>query len=787
MKHYPKAELIALLILSGIIPQAIHAEASKLKADQVTGVIFENVRIFNGTSDQLSESSNVLVVGNAIKAISADPITDPPEMVVTRIQGGGRTLMPGLIDNHVHIFMSANSEKQLIDPKTNPESLQTRAAEEAKDMLLRGFTTVRDLGGPIFDLKRAIDLGKNIGPRIYPSGAMISQTSGHGDFRTPHERSRRFGGKVSLAELLGVSFIADGRDEVLTATRENLRGGASQIKVMAGGGVSSAYDPLDVAQYSLDEMKAAVEATDDWGTYVTVHAYTPKAVRRAIEAGVKCIEHGQLLDEPTFQLLGEKGVWLSLQDLDEAHESRSESVRAKNRVVVQGTDNAFKWAKKYNVKLAWGTDLLLSPELNKNQSSDILKLKKWFKPAEVLKLVTHDNAELLTLSGPRNPYPGKLGIVEPEALADLILVNGDPIANLELVTDPAKNFLVIMKDGKIYKDISATTSHKPVGGDKQTQIPVAPVVESQINQDELLPTIVPLGEVTMTADIVYSTIMGFRPLRLDLYAPAQNSSPKPLVVFVHGGGWTTGHKRTTASYKDFPGVLANLARRGFVVASMEYRLSGEAPYPMAVQDVKTAIRYLRKQNRRYAINPDKVAVWGASAGAHLAAMTAFTCGDKSFEPIIYETRKTSDCVQAFVGWFGPYDIDLMIKQTFGSHQAATSKDPNTEMAGSLAFFHCTEKGCPSEMLVQASPINYVDPKDPPTLLIHGTADKLVASNQTEFLAAKMRKTSTPVEVVMIEGVDHGWRGASLAETQKASQEALEKTFAFLDKRFGTNH
>ena len=147
---------------------------------------------------------------------------------------------------------------------------------------------------------------------------MISQTSGHGDSRQPSERLRRFGGEISKGELLGISFIADGRDEVLTATREDLRAGASQIKVMAGGGAASAYDPLDVAQYTLDEMTAAVQAADDWGTYVTVHAYTPKAVRRAVQAGVKSIEHGQLLDEATIKLLGEKGIWLSLQALDEA-------------------------------------------------------------------------------------------------------------------------------------------------------------------------------------------------------------------------------------------------------------------------------------------------------------------------------------------------------------------------------------------------------------------------------------------------------------------------------------
>jgi imidazolonepropionase-like amidohydrolase len=204
--------------------------------------------------------------------------------------------------------MSANSQAEMLNPKASFESLEKKAIEEAKLMLLRGFTAVRDVGGPVFGIKRSIDSGKTLGPRIYPSGAMISQTSGHGDFRMPSDRSRRFGGQITRGELMGIGFIADGRDEVLTATREDLRAGASQIKVMAGGGAASAYDPLDVAQYTLDEMKAAVEAADDWGTYVTVHAYTPKAVGRAIEAGVKCIEHGQLLDEATMKLLNEKGV-----------------------------------------------------------------------------------------------------------------------------------------------------------------------------------------------------------------------------------------------------------------------------------------------------------------------------------------------------------------------------------------------------------------------------------------------------------------------------------------------
>ncbi len=419
-------------------------------AGEGSTVLFAHVNVFDGKSASIQKDVSVLVEGNKIAAIQAGIVQVPEGATV--IDGRGRTLMPGLIDNHVHIFMSGSSQAEMLAPDATFEMLEQTASNEATKMLFRGFTSVRDVGGPVFGVKRMIDSGKIVGPRIYPSGAMISQTSGHGDFRMPNDRAHRFGGAITKGELLGVGFIADGRDEVLTATRENLRAGASQIKVMAGGGAASAYDPLDVTQYTLDELKAAVEAADDWNTYVAVHAYTPKAVRRAVEAGVKCIEHGQLLDEETMKLLAEKGVWVSLQSLDEAPPTALEAVRQKKHLVVEGTANAFTWAKKYKVKLAFGTDLMFDSKQMTKQNTDMLKLREWFSPAEVLKLMTHDNAELLALSGPRNPYPGKLGVIEVGALADMILVAGDPIANLELVADPVKNFVVIMKDGKIYKN-----------------------------------------------------------------------------------------------------------------------------------------------------------------------------------------------------------------------------------------------------------------------------------------------------------------------------------------------
>ncbi|MGL5115983.1 MAG: amidohydrolase family protein, partial [Beijerinckiaceae bacterium] len=251
-------------------------------------IVFRNIRVFDGKSPQLKAGMMVVVESGKITSVSAGSAAVPAGATV--IDGAGRTLMPGLIDAHAHITMSASSMGDLTDDNVPPATVSQRAEAEAEATLMRGFTAVRDMGGPVFPLKKSIDSGNTKGPRIWPSGATVSQTSGHGDGRLPSEPSRRFTGHISRAEKLGATFIADGRDEVLTATRENLRFGASQIKVMAGGGAATLYDPLDVTQFTADEVLAAVQAAEDWGTYVTVHAYTTRAVRRAVEAGVKCVE-----------------------------------------------------------------------------------------------------------------------------------------------------------------------------------------------------------------------------------------------------------------------------------------------------------------------------------------------------------------------------------------------------------------------------------------------------------------------------------------------------------------
>ena len=413
--------------------------------------VFDNVRIFDGTA--LTAPMNVLVEGNRIVRISAEPID--ADATATRIAGNGRTLMPGLIDVHWHTFMARPS---MALASTAPFSFITLlAGAEAEATLMRGFTSVRDLGGPAFGLKLAIDSGVATGPRIWPSGAMISQTGGHGDFRMLSEIPAT-PDRLSNPERLGMSAIVDSPDEVRKRTREQLLQGATQIKLTVGGGVSSPYGPLDTVQLSVPEIRAAVEAAADWGTYVTVHAYTPEAMRNAIEAGVKVIDHGQLADEATAKLMAETGTWWSLQpflDDENANQQPDATRQASSAAVRAGTDNAYRLARKYGIKVAFGTDILFDAARAARQGAQLETMTRWYEPAEVLKMATADNAALLALSGRRNPYPGKLGVVEAGALADLLLVDGDPIADIALLSDPAKNLLVIMKDGRIFKNMLA--------------------------------------------------------------------------------------------------------------------------------------------------------------------------------------------------------------------------------------------------------------------------------------------------------------------------------------------
>ncbi len=331
------------------------------------------------------------------------------------------------------------------------------AAKSNEKAILRGFTTVRDVGGNVFSLAKLTDAGVYDGPRIFPSGPAISQTSGHTDFRPGTAVPVEIDAPLIYMERIGHVMVADGVPEVLKRTREALRMGASQIKINSGGGVSSSFDPLDVTQFTIAETEAAVAAARDWHTYVATHTFTDEATQRAVNAGVISIEHGHLLTEKTLRLMKKKGAYLSMQpilDDDDAIQFPEGSFsRMKYIQVTEGTDRVYSLAKKVGVKTVFGTDTLFDPALAEKQGKQLAKLSRWYTPVEALRQATSTAGELLALSGPRNPYPdGALGVIKEGAYADLILVNGNPLEDLKLVANPEDNFDFIMKDGKIYKN-----------------------------------------------------------------------------------------------------------------------------------------------------------------------------------------------------------------------------------------------------------------------------------------------------------------------------------------------
>jgi imidazolonepropionase-like amidohydrolase len=436
----------ACLIALTAYPAAVFGAEEKPKPQ----ILFTNVNVFDGKSEELAEGMNVLVEGNLIKKVSTDPIEAEGAEV---IDGGGRTLMPGLADTHVHLGFASLPEAQLFTGR--PGYNYIYSAGDAEAMLMRGVTAVRDMAGDVFGLKQAIDEGRVSGPRIYPSGSMISQTAGHGDFRLPNQDNPRFGGPRPYWMKLGYSRLADGASEVLAAARENLRNGASQIKLAAGGGYGSPADPLLGNQFTFEEIKAAVDTAADWQTYVTIHAYHPSSINRAIDAGVKDIGHGQLLDEKTLRRMADKGVFLSTQPFTVCNEAQlSDFSNEKLAIVCKGTAFVYETAKKIpNLKVTYGTDLFFVPQdVFAEQTKMMERLLKWYEPVDILRMATGTASELFKMSGLRNPYTeGDLGVVKEGAYADLLIVDGDPLEDLKAVTDQ-DNLRIIMKDGKIYKN-----------------------------------------------------------------------------------------------------------------------------------------------------------------------------------------------------------------------------------------------------------------------------------------------------------------------------------------------
>ena len=487
-----KKLMVTLSILALVMGFALPAVAVDIPSE-VT--LIKNVNIFDGKSEKLLMGYDVLVVKNLIKKIAKDikiantyeidvktggykavasggnmcldalqhphitvSVYEPEksikkEVKVKVIDGKGRTLIPGLIDAHWHTTYAYTPAQILLMNQGDMAEVAIISMTGAKETLLRGFTTVRDTGGNPFAIKKLIDSGKYPGHRILPSGPFMSPTAGHSDFYSRMD-SPRDKSHMNYWEQNMMSMTSDGVDEVRLRTRDMLRYGATQIKICTGGGVSSVFDPLDVDEYSVDEIKAVVEEAANYNTYVTSHVMTDRGVRRSIEAGVMCIEHGFFASEKTLKLMKKKGAWLDPQPIELEDMVWDNPIsQAKFEQVTAAADRIFSLAKKVGVNIAFGTDQLLDASKAYQQSINLVRLGKWFSPYEAMKIATSENARLLEMSGPRHPYQeGPLGVVKEGAYADLIIVDGNPLENLDLVGDPGKNFVLIMKDGKIYKN-----------------------------------------------------------------------------------------------------------------------------------------------------------------------------------------------------------------------------------------------------------------------------------------------------------------------------------------------
>ncbi|RLA26408.1 MAG: amidohydrolase family protein [Gammaproteobacteria bacterium] len=414
--------------------------------------LITGARIFDGVSDTLIEGQDVLVRDGKIARVGAD-IAAPDGARV--IDAAGRVMSPGFTDVHYHLSLCSVPIMDMAGSGApDLDYIGILAGQEAERVLMRGFTSVRDVGGASWGAKLAADRGLIAGPRVWPSLRTISQFGGHGDANPRFMDPREFGGPENNLERLGYSRIVNGRDDVLAAVRENLKRGASQIKMHLAGGVGTEFDPIDGRQFTADEIRAAVEVAEGYGTYVAAHTYTVDGVRHAIENGVMSIEHGNLIDKDTAKMMAKEGVWLSPQVVVFLTFSPDLGpVRlAKGRMVTAGLDQMFELAKKYKLKIAFGTDVVVNPEACADQNREFVERTKWFTPVEVLRQATSLSGELLQLSGERSPYPGKIGVIEEGAHADILLIDGNPLEDISILLNYDETLDMIMKGGVIHKD-----------------------------------------------------------------------------------------------------------------------------------------------------------------------------------------------------------------------------------------------------------------------------------------------------------------------------------------------
>lgn len=475
--------VISSLLLYALCSPAYSQDEKELKEH----IFIFNVNLFDGMNPGTKKNVGVLVENNLIKAVVQDPdftkenakekvvkfMTEEESGNLTLIDGGGRTLMPGLIDCHVHMSLY----RPILEMRINMTSWEVAAlsAARSENWLMTGFTTLRDIGGASAYIQRNIDIHKSLkGPRIFSSEALISQTTGHGDMRGraeqhPYQMNGNMGSYHWWDR--NISFLADDPESIRRAVRENFRRGATQIKILSTGGVSSELDPLHAIQYSPEETRTAVETAKDFKSYVATHALAPEGGIRALENGVMSIEHGVGLDEPALKLLKEKDAFL-VTDLwvvmgfaeEDAKKQLSATSFKKWKMTKDHMDKTMKLAVEMDVNMAFGTDILPLPaEALASDAMSLIEfeyLAKYMEPWKALRMATGRAGELVMMAGPNSPYlEGKLGMVKEGYYADMILVNGDPTEDIQWITN-RENISMIMKDGKIYKN---TIGDRPDG------------------------------------------------------------------------------------------------------------------------------------------------------------------------------------------------------------------------------------------------------------------------------------------------------------------------------------
>ena len=403
---------------------------------------FKNLEILDPEAGELHGGHELVVEGDKIREVSSKPIQLAAAKV---IDCGGRTVMPGLIDSHVHVVLSEVSIRNL---ENIPLTLMTaRSAALMRGMLDRGFTSVRDTGGADWGLKEATEKGLLAGPRLFIAGRAIGPTGGHSDSR----RRTDFGVRCHCCNAMTFSMgIADGVTEVRRAVREEMRQGCDQVKIMMSGGVASPYDPLDSLQFSVGEVEAAVQEAHAFGRYVCAHAYTPQAITRAANAGVRTIEHGNLIDDASAKLMSEKGMFLvaNLVTYFEmkkhaAEHGMNSDMLAKNDLVIEGALKSLEICKRHGVPVAYGTDLL--GQLQVAQSEEFTLRAQVLSPVEIIRSATMIGAQIVRMEG-------KLGCLKPGAFADLLVVDGNPLKDLKLFHGQGKHLSIIMKGGRFHKN-----------------------------------------------------------------------------------------------------------------------------------------------------------------------------------------------------------------------------------------------------------------------------------------------------------------------------------------------